>query len=503
MNARLMIFLIGAALALPDLAGCQARPATPDTTPVTAAAPPPANAATTPPSAAAPAPAAARPAPAREATLVPSAAPAASPERKEPRRDGGGSRKAVVQRPAAVVGAAAAPRGGGDWPQWRGPDRTGVSRETGLLKSWPAEGPRLLWKAQGLGGGHSTPSIARGRIFGMSYRGDDEYVWALEATAGKPVWSTRIASANYSIGPQAHAGSASTPTVDGDRLYTLGESGDLVCLQVADGKLLWQKSLVQEFGGSVPRWGYSESPLVDGDKVIATPGGSDATLVALNKRTGDVIWKAQVPGGNEAHYSSVIAADVNGQRQYIQFLGGGVVGIAAKDGKFLWRYENPANRVANISTPIYRDQHVFAASGYGTGGGLARLMAGPDGTTATEVYFTKRMQNHHGGVVLVGDHLYGFDGSNLTCLNWKTGEVAWSDRSVGKGAVVAADGHLIARSERGPVALVEATPKGYVEKGRFDQPDRTREAAWAHPVIAGGRLYLRDQDLLLCYDVKG
>jgi outer membrane protein assembly factor BamB len=401
-----------------------------------------------------------------------------------------------------LLAAAAAPQGGGNWPQWRGPDRTGVARETGLLKSWPAEGPRLLWKAQGLGGGHSTPSVARGRIFGMSYRGDDEFVWAVDAADGKPVWSTRIAPANYSIGRQAQAGSASTPTVDGDRLYTLGESGDLVCLQVADGKLVWQKNLVKDFGGSVPNWGYTESPLVDGDKVIATPGGGDATLVALNKRNGEVIWKAQVPGGNEAHYSSIIAADVDGQRQYIQFLKGGVVGLAAKDGKFLWRYDSPANGTANIATPIYRDHHVFAASGYGTGGGLAKLTTSPSGVTATEVYFTKQMQNHHGGVVLVGDHLYGFDRGTLTCLNWKTGEVAWSDQSVAKGSLTAADGHLYARGERGPVALVEATPTGYVEKGRFTPPDRSREAAWAHPVVTGGRLYLRDQDVLLCYDVK-
>jgi outer membrane protein assembly factor BamB len=402
----------------------------------------------------------------------------------------------------ALLGAAAPPRGG-DWPQWRGPDRTGVARETGLLKRWPAEGPRLLWKAQGLGGGHSTPSIARGRIFGMSYRGNEEFVWALDADGGKPVWATKIAPANFSIGRQAHAGSASTPTVDGDRLYALGESGDLVCLQVADGKLLWQKSLVKDFGGEVPGWGYSESPLVDGDKVIATPGGSDATLVALNKRTGDVLWKAQVPGANEAHYASIIAADVNGQREYIQFLGVGVVGVAAKDGKYLWRYGSPANRTANCSTPIFRDNCVFAASAYGTCGGLARLTTGPGGVSATEVYFTKQMQNHHGGVVLVGDHLYGFDGSNLTCLNWKTGAVAWADRCVGKGSVVSADGLIFARGERGAVALVEATPIGYVEKGRFEQPDRSRENAWAHPVVTGGRLYLRDQEVLFCYDVRG
>jgi outer membrane protein assembly factor BamB len=397
----------------------------------------------------------------------------------------------------------AASAGRYDWPGWRGPDRTGVSRETGLLKSWPAEGPRLLWKAEGLGGGHSTPSVRGDRIYGMSWRGEDEIVWAIDATNGKELWkSTRIASPNYNIGRQAHAGSASTPTVDGDRLYALGTSGDLVCLQASDGKLLWQRNLVKDFGGRVPRWGYSESPLVDGNKVIATPGGRDATLVALNKETGELIWKAAVPEGDSAHYASVIPADVEGKREYIAFLGGGVVGVAADDGKFLWRYANPANGTANCSTPIYRDGHVFAASGYNTGGGLAKLATSESGMTATQVYFTRQMQNHHGGMVLVGEHLYGFDGSNLTCLNFKTGEVAWADRSVGKGSVVYADGHLYARSERGPVALVEATPTGYVEKSRFTPPDRSNEMTWAHPVVANGRLYLRDQGVLHCYDVK-
>jgi outer membrane protein assembly factor BamB len=402
-----------------------------------------------------------------------------------------------------LAAMAVAQDGGGNWPQWRGPDRTGVSRETGLLKSWPAEGPKLLWKAEGLGTGFSTPSIARGRIFGMSYRGQDEYVWARNLADGKELWAARIAAANFQIGRQAHAGSSCTPTIDGDRLYALGVGGELVCLQVADGKLLWQKNLVRDFGGSVPRCGYQESPLIDGDRVIATPGERDATIVALNKTSGEVAWKAALPGGDTAHYSSCIAAEVDGQRQIIQFLGRGVVGVSATDGKFLWRYTSPANRTANISTPIYRDKHVFAASGYNTGGGLVKLASGPDGMTATEVYFTRQMQNHHGGVVLVGTHLYGFDGSNLTCINFQTGEVAWSNRSVGKGSVVAVDGHLVARSERGPVALVEATSSAYVEKGRFTPPDRSQEAAWAHPVVTGGRLYLRDQDVLHCYDVKG
>jgi outer membrane protein assembly factor BamB len=397
----------------------------------------------------------------------------------------------------AVAAVAQTPRAG-DWPQWRGPDRTGVSRETGLLKSWPAGGPRLAWKAPGVGGGYGTVSIVGGRVYGMGYQGGNEAVWCLDAANGNGVWSSPIARANHR-GKGYDEGSRCTPTVDGRRLYVLGDSGDLACLEAADGRIVWKKDLVTDFGGRVPGWGYTESPLVDGDRVIVTPGGRQATLVALNKNTGDVVWKAVVPEGDGAGYSSAIAADVGGQRQYIQFLAGGVVGVSAADGRFIWRYNDPANGTANISTPIYRDGHVFAASGYGTGGGLAKLT----GSSAAQVYFTKRMQNHHGGMVLVGDHLYGFDESNLTCLEWATGNVKWFNRSVGKGSVTYADGHLYARGERGPVALVEANPAAYVEKGRFDQPERTGKAAWSHPVVSGGRLYLRDQDVLLCYDVKG
>ncbi len=389
-----------------------------------------------------------------------------------------------------------------DWPQFRGPDRSGVSAEKGLLPAWPTDGPKLLWTARDLGEGHSTPSVAGGRVYGMGLRGADEVVWALDAASGKQAWSTRIAAGATLEARQGGNGPRGTPTIDGDRVYALGVSGDLVCLDRASGKLLWKKNLVTEFGGSVPRWGYSESPLVDGDVVIAAPGGSASTVVALNKKDGSVAWRCAVPGGDEAHYASAIVADVSGQKQYIHFLSGGVVGIDARGGKFLWRYQNPANRTANCSAPIYRDGLVFAATAYQTGGGLARLTKTGDTTTAQEIYFTREMQNHHGGMVLVGDYLYGFDNSNLTCLEFKTGKRMWSDRSVGKGSVTYADGKLYCRSERGPVALVEATPTGYTEKGRFEQPERSRAASWPYPVVANGRLYLRDQDVLLCYDVK-
>jgi outer membrane protein assembly factor BamB len=306
-------------------------------------------------------------------------------------------------------------------------------------------------------------------------------------------------------GQQGGNGPRGTPTVDGTRLYVEGAGGTIACLEMATGKVVWSKSLVSDFGGAVPNWGFSESPLVDGEKVIFTPGGRGAALVAFNKQTGDVIWKSQVPGDDRAGYSSCIAAVIEGQRQYIQFTAVGVIGVAAKDGKFLWRYNNPGNRTGNISTPIYRDNIVFAATAYNTGAGAVRLAAAGGGFSATEIYFTRSMMNHHGGLVLVGDCLYGFDNNTLRCLDFKTGDIKWSAPSVGKGSVVCAGGLLYARGENrtGSVAVIEATPTGYAEKGRFSQPDRTDKPAWAHPVVVGGRLYLRDQDLLLCYDVKG
>ncbi len=410
---------------------------------------------------------------------------------------------ALLGGATGLIGVAAAVSAA-DWPQWRGPERSGLSKETGLLKTWPAEGPKLAWTARKLGEGHATPSVAKGRIFGMGLRAGDEVVWALDEKTGKEIWSARIAAVSQLEGTQGGNGSRATPAVSGAQIYALGVGGDLACLNVSDGAVRWKKSLVTDFGGRVPTWGYSESALVDGDNVIVTPGGDAAPLVALDKKTGAVVWKAQVPGGGRVAYASAIAADVDGQRQIIQFLAGGVVGLEAKSGKLLWRYDAPANRQGiNCSTPIYRDKYVFAASAYQHGGGLAKLTAGAGGAMAAEeVYFTRQMQNHHGGMVLVGDYLYGFDNSNLTCLEWKTGKVMWSDRSVGKGSVSYADGLLYCRSERGPVALVEANPKEYVEKARLEQPERSTSPSWPYPVIANGKLYLRDQDVLLCYDIK-
>jgi outer membrane protein assembly factor BamB len=398
-----------------------------------------------------------------------------------------------------------------DWPQWQGPDRNAISKERGLLQEWPKEGPPLAWEIKGLGGGYSAPSIAAGRIFAMSNRGDEEVAWALSETDGKSLWVTRLGPAIEQQRPQGKEGPACTPTVDGERLYVLGLAGDLACLAVADGKIIWKRSF-HEFGGRVPTWSYRESPLVDGDKLICTPGGPDATLVALDKLTGKTIWKSQVPGSPGAAYASAIAIDFAGQRQYVQLTQRTLVGVAASDGKFLWRYDKAAaGNGINCSTPLYHDGLVFAASAYGAGGGLVKLSKDASGAVkATEVYFTSQMQNHHGGMILLDGSLYGANGGNeggfLACLDFQTGKVLWDERDSGrrapKGSILLADGRLYYRIENGAMLLIEPNPKQYIERGRFQQPDRNRALAWPHPVIANGKLYLRDQDVLLCYDVK-
>ncbi len=400
-----------------------------------------------------------------------------------------------------------------DWPQWQGTDRNAVSREGGLLKEWRKNGPPLAWKIKGLGGGYSAPSIAAARIFGMSNRGNDEVAWALSESNGKELWVRRLGPAFPQRAPQGKEGPACTPTVDGEFLYVEGLGGDLACLQVRDGKIVWQRSLTRDFGGKIPAWSYRESPLVDGDKVICTPGGPDATLVALDKLTGKTIWKSKVPGNPGAAYASAIAIDFDGQREYVQLTQSTLVAVAAADGKFLWRYDKAASRQGiNCSTAIYKDGLVFAASAYGAGGGLVKLKKDGNGSVKVEeVYFTKRMQNHHGGMIVIDGCLYGANGGNeggfLVCIDFQTGKILWDERDSGerrapKGSLALADGRLYYRLEDGTMLLIEPNRERFVERGRFAQPDRSGQPAWAHPVIANGKLYLRDQDVLLCYDVK-
>ncbi|HEX2267965.1 MAG TPA: PQQ-binding-like beta-propeller repeat protein [Pyrinomonadaceae bacterium] len=379
-----------------------------------------------------------------------------------------------------------------NWPQWRGPNRDGISKETGLLKQWPAEGPPLLWKATGAGGGYSSFSIANGRLFTMGLRGDREYVVAFDINTGKEAWATPHGGAfrnDRGDGPRG------TPTIDGDRLYALGGNGDLSAIEHRTRRLVWSKNILKEFGGSNIRWGISESPLIVGNKVLVNPGGPGASIVALNKADGKVIWKSQ---SDEAGYSSAIPVQVNGGTQVVFFTGARAVGLDLNDGRLLWEWTRPANDVANIATPIARGNRVFISSDYGTGGGVVEIT--PAGK-AQEVYFTNEMRNHHSSSVLVGDHLYGFSSAILTAMKFDTGEIAWRDRSVGKGSLVYADGRLYCFSERGVVGLVEATPAGYVERGRF-KIETGDLPTWTHPVVAGGRLYLRDQDTIYAYDVR-
>ena len=649
---------------------------------------------------------------------------------------------------AVVVMVTAGSSLAADWPQWQGPNRDGKSTDTGLLKQWPENGPPLAWKIDKLGGGDGGPAIAAGRIFVMSNRGDKEVVWALSEKDGSEIWVAPLGPAFQQQPSQGKEGPSCTPTVDGERLYVEGMGGNVACLQVQDGKIIWQRSLTEDFGGRRPMWSYRESPLVNGDKVIVTPGVADAILVALNKLTGETIWKAKMPdspagasgapggsgggrggvggpgtaggpgggrggsggsgggsatgvtgtkdpglfssehfsmtafsckipngkylaklyfaetyegitapgqrvfsfnvqgqefkdfdiwvkaggpkrayvetvpvevtngefrivftpkvenpainaieilpqsegaasgattvrikagsaatftdssgnvwqpdqgfeggmtnpmtggsggfgggapgsfnggpggaggfgggrggpggfggsGGAGAAYASPIAIDFDGQRQYVQLTAGALIGVAASDGKFLWRYDKPANGMGlNCSTPLYHDGMVFASSAYGAGGGVVKLSKDADGVVkAEEVYATTDMQNHHGGMILLDGYLYGASGGNeggaLVCLDFKTGKVMWDQRQNGqrraKGSLAFADGLLYYRMEDGAIVLIEPDPKQYTERSRFQQPDRTRLPAWSHPVIANGRLYIRDQDVLFCYNVK-
>ncbi|HSQ54471.1 MAG TPA: PQQ-binding-like beta-propeller repeat protein [Gemmata sp.] len=402
-----------------------------------------------------------------------------------------------------------------DWPQWQGPNRDAVSKEKGLLQEWPTDGPTLAWKVNGIGAGMGGIAVSKGHIFTTGDIGDTAWLFALKESDGKEVWKAKIGKSGKYGNVFRPSGPRATPTVEGDRIYILGQHGDLVCFST-EGKDLWRVEYVKELKGINPVWGFSESVLIDGDKLVCTPGTEDGTVMALDKKTGKPIWKCKVPEGptgnrgflgtSGAAYSSVIAVDVDGLKHYVQLTATTMVGVST-EGKLLWRYDRASNtHRINCSTPVYHDGMVFAASSYDAGGGAVKLSKGDKGAiTAKEVYFSNKLKNHHGGFVVVDGYLYGsFDPGILTCLEFKTGKVMWESRGPGKGSITYADGRLYCRNEgrEGAVYLVEANPKEYVERGRFNQPERTREQAWTHPVIANGKMYIRDQGLLLCYDVK-
>lgn len=395
----------------------------------------------------------------------------------------------------------------GSWPTWRGIHRDAISREGGLLKTWPVGGPPLKWQAAHLGSGYSSVAIDAGRIFTMGQIDGACHVLALNFANGRRLWAVRIGGDDPN----------STPTVDGDRIYALGKDGTLVCLDVSTGKLVWRKNLASDFGGRMmSMWGFSESPLVDGDRLLCTPGVNNALIVALDKKTGNTIWKAVAPGDlgpngtDGAGYASIVVSQGGGVKQYVQLVGRGLVSVRADDGKFLWNYNRIANGTANIPTPLVKDDYVFASTGYQGGAALVQLSKSPQGVSASEVYFLDggKMQNHHGGMVLVGDYVYCGKGHNSgfpVCLELKTGKLAWQGgRGPGQGsaAVIEADGNLYFRYQNGVMALIEANPQRYVLKGTFETATKNGEG-WAHPVIVDKQLFLRDQDALLCYDIAG
>jgi outer membrane protein assembly factor BamB len=387
----------------------------------------------------------------------------------------------------------------GDWPQFRGPNRDDISQETGLLKSWPEDGPPLVWHIKGLGSGYSTVSVVGDRIYTLGNKDNVSKVFALASDDGRVIWSAEIGAAGGNLG--------CTPTVDGDRVYALGQEGDLVCLKTGGGERVWHHNLLKEFGGSMGGWHYCESPLVDGDRVIVTPGGKEATMIALDKKTGETIWKCPLSlGSPEAGYSSVVIAKVGGVKQYVQLLNGGLVGVS-NDGKPLWKYEKLGPNTANIPTPIVLKDRILSVAGYGKGGALLKLTANGNEVDAEEVYFKHELTNKHGGVLVVGDYLYGDtdDHGKPFCAEVKTGKIVWKregDQSRGRGSasVTYADGRLYIHYDNGVIALVEASPDGYKETGSFKV--ETDGPAWAHPVVANGRLYLREGDSLYCYDVR-
>ena len=402
-----------------------------------------------------------------------------------------------------------------DWPRWRGPEGDAKCKENGLLQSWPEGGPELLWEVSGLGAGYSSVSISNGKLYTMGDLEVDsenaQRVISVDLATHKILWMRKIGP----IHVDDRGGPRCIPTVDGDLVYALGTSGDLACLKTDNGEIVWRKNLIKDFGGKSAQWKYSESPLVDGDKVLCSPGGQDAAMVALNKKTGDLIWKAPMPdigknGNRDGGYSSFIISNGGGMKQYVRMTNQGLVSVST-DGKFLWGYNRIGNSVATIPIPVIDGDYVFCASGYNTGAALLKLSPADGGVQMEEVYFLdgRTFQNTHGCFVEADGYIYGGSGHNQgrpTCIEMKTGKVMWQERQPGQGSVCVlyADGHIYFRYENNLMVLVEANPEKYTVTGSFTPPERpgATKQAWAHPVISDGKLYLRYADVLMVYDVK-
>ena len=400
-----------------------------------------------------------------------------------------------------------------DWPQWRGPNRDNISSSKGIATDWENHPPTLDWKVEGIGEGYASVSIVGDRLYTTGNVESGQTVFAVNMKSRRIEWSTPLTDSKPKHG---YEGSRCTPTISGDRVYAITSNGQIACLKIGDGSIVWKKVFQDEWDGKMMSgWGFSESPLVDGDWVLCTPGSESAMIVCLDKNTGDLVWKSAVPdegqsGNQGAGYSVMTISEAGGIKQYVQLIGRGLIGVRASDGKHLWSYNRIANPVADIPTPIVRGDYVFGSTGYGEGGSaLLKVSRQAEKVSAEEVYYrtAKELQNHHGGMVLVGDYLYFGNGHNNgfpVCIEFLTGKSMWGDKIRGAGsgsaAVTYVDGHVIFRYQSGQVALIEANPASYRLKGSFTPEVQIKES-WAQPVVVGGKLYLREQNTLMCYSL--
>lgn len=416
-----------------------------------------------------------------------------------------------------VAGSVASVAQGEDWLGWRGPDRANRSTETELFASWGSSGPKLNWMAEGIGAGYASVSVSGERIYTTGNFDDGQSAVAIDAANGAVLWRQPITKG---VPQHSYEGSRTTPTIDGDRLYVVSSDGRIVCLRAEDGTEVWSRDFKDWDGELMSGWGFSESPLVDGDQVVCTPGGKRGMMVSLNKMNGEEVWAATLESSDYdsnaselkdgAGYASVVVSNGGGVKQYVQFVGRGLIGVRASDGDLLWCYGRVGNQVANISTALVDGDFVFGSSGYGTGSALLKLSADSSGgVQATEVYWlgAKQLQNKHGGMTLLDGYIYCGHGNGNglpICVELATGKVAWGPvRAKGKGetSLVYADGHLVWRREDGTIILTKATPNEFDVENIF-KPEFQKQQSWAHPVIAGGNLYLREQEKLMCYRLK-
>jgi outer membrane protein assembly factor BamB len=395
----------------------------------------------------------------------------------------------------AFSGEPAAPT----WPQFHGPRRDNRSDETGLLKKWPSGGPELLWTAKGIGQGYSTVAIAGGLVYTTGNIGSDTVVTALDLD-GKARWTAR----NGPACRRSYPGTRGTPTIDDGRLYHENADGDVACLDAQTGKPVWSLNILKKFKGRNITWGLAESLLIDGNKVICTPGGEDAGIVALDKSTGKTVWTCtgtiDKPG-----YCSPIVFDYKGIRQIVTLMARSVVGVNAETGKLLWRVKHVAYADETITTPIFRDGCILVAT-LTQGARLFRLNVEVNQVSAEQVWQNRVMDNQHGGVLFLNGHVYG-DGLSKTrgpwvCLEFKTGKQVCGASGIGRCSLTYADGMFYTLNHGRTVALVRARPEAYEAVSRFSIPEGGKGPTWAHPVVCGGRLYIRHGDFLYCYDVK-